>query len=75
MPERKQTETQSVSSRDLAIAAARAAADKQGERVVVLDVRELIVITDYFVIASKPATSAAVSNASIRSSLIGQEPL
>ena len=52
MPERKQTETQSVSSRDLAIAAARAAADKQGERVVVLDVRELIVITDYFVIAS-----------------------
>src|SRR6266480_4792758 len=32
--------------------AARAAADKQGERVVVLDVRELIVITDYFVIAS-----------------------
>ena len=52
MPERKDTETQSVSSRDLAIAAARAAADKQGERVVVLDVRELIVITDYFVIAS-----------------------
>ena len=52
MPERKDTETQGVSSRDLAIAAARAAADKQGERVVVLDVRELIVITDYFVIAS-----------------------
>ena len=52
MPERKDTETQGVSSRDLAIAAARAAADKQGERVAVLDVRELIVITDYFVIAS-----------------------
>jgi ribosome-associated protein len=52
VPERKDTETQGVSSRDLAIAAARAAADKQGERVVVLDVRELIVITDYFVIAS-----------------------
>jgi len=41
-----------VPSRDLAVAAARAAADKQGERVVVLDVRELIVITDYFVISS-----------------------
>ena len=40
------------SSRDLAVAAARAAADKQGERVVVLDVRDLIVITDYFVISS-----------------------
>jgi len=36
----------------MAVAAARAAADKQGERVAVLDVRELIVITDYFVIAS-----------------------
>ena len=41
-----------ASSRDLAVAAARAAADKQGERVAVLDVRELIVITDYFVITS-----------------------
>ena len=40
------------SSRGLAVAAARAAADKQGERVAVLDVRELIVITDYFVITS-----------------------
>jgi ribosome-associated protein len=37
---------------DLALAAARAAADKQGQRIVVLDMRELIVITDYFVIAS-----------------------
>jgi ribosome-associated protein len=36
----------------VALAAARAAADKQGERIVVLDMRELIVITDYFVIAS-----------------------
>lgn len=35
-----------------ASAAASAAADKQGERIVVLDVRELIVITDYFVICS-----------------------
>ena len=49
MPEGKDKE---ASSRDLAVAAARAAADKQGERVAVLDVRELIVITDYFVITS-----------------------
>ena len=39
-------------SRDLACRAARAASSKQGESVVVLDVRELITITDYFVIAS-----------------------
>jgi ribosome-associated protein len=31
---------------------ARAAAEKQADRIVVLDVRDLIVITDYFVIAS-----------------------
>jgi ribosome-associated protein len=37
---------------DLACVAARAASEKQGEDVVVLDVRELITITDYFVIAS-----------------------
>ena len=49
MPERK--DQQQASSRDLAVAAARAAADKQGERIVVMDVRDLIVITDYFVIA------------------------
>lgn len=36
----------------MAIAAARAAADKQAGDVVVLDVRAPIVITDYFVIAS-----------------------
>ena len=39
-------------SRELAVSAARAAASKQGDRIVVLDVRDLIVITDYFVIAS-----------------------
>jgi ribosome-associated protein len=39
-------------SRRAAVAAARAAASKQGRDVVILDVRELIVITDYFVIAS-----------------------
>jgi ribosome-associated protein len=52
VPERKSPEVPGASSRDLAVAAARAAAEKQGERIVVMDVRELIVITDYFVIAS-----------------------
>lgn len=37
---------------DFACLAARAASSKQGEDVLVLDVRELITITDYFVIAS-----------------------
>ncbi len=41
-----------LGSRDLAIAAARAAAAKQAEDVVILDVRELIVITDAFVICT-----------------------
>ncbi len=39
-------------SRDLACRAAQAATTKQADNVVVLDVRELITITDYFVIAS-----------------------
>lgn len=39
-------------SKDLAVRAARASADKQARDVVVLQVRDLIVITDYFVIAS-----------------------
>jgi ribosome-associated protein len=39
-------------SRATAVAAAQAAAAKQGDDIVILDVRELIVITDYFVIAS-----------------------
>jgi ribosome-associated protein len=39
-------------SRDVAIAAARAAADKQGADIVVLDVSTTLVITDYFVICS-----------------------
>ena len=38
-------------SRELVVAAARAAAEKQARDIVVLDVRELIVITDYFLIA------------------------
>ncbi len=36
----------------MAIAAARAAADKQAADIVVLDVRKTLVITDYFVICS-----------------------
>jgi len=39
-------------SRQVAVAAARAAAAKQATDIVVLDVHELIVITDYFVICS-----------------------
>jgi ribosome-associated protein len=39
-------------SREVAIAAARAAVGKQGEDVTVLDVRSVIVITDFFVIVS-----------------------
>jgi ribosome-associated protein len=39
-------------SRELATVAARAASGKQARDVVVLDVRDLIVITDYFVIAT-----------------------
>jgi ribosome-associated protein len=39
-------------SRATAVTAAQAAAAKQGSDIVILDVRELIVITDYFVIAS-----------------------
>jgi len=39
-------------SREMAVAAARTAASKQGRQVVILDVRELITITDYFVIVS-----------------------
>ena len=39
-------------SREVAIAAARAATTKQAEHIAILDVHELIVITDYFVICS-----------------------
>lgn len=50
MPLPRDSET--PASVDIAVAAARAAAEKQAERIVVLDVRKTIVITDYFVIAS-----------------------
>ena len=39
-------------SKEVAVAAARAAASKQGADIAILDVHELIVITDFFVIAS-----------------------
>ncbi len=39
-------------SREAAVAAARAAAAKQGTEIVILDVSKIIVITDYFVIAT-----------------------
>ena len=42
----------SEASLDAALAAARAAAGKQARDLVILDVHELIVITDYFVICS-----------------------
>lgn len=39
-------------SRELVAAAARAASSKQARDIVILDVRDLIVITDYFLIAT-----------------------
>jgi ribosome-associated protein len=41
-------------SRAVAVGAARAAAGKQADRIVILDVSEVIVITDFFVICSAP---------------------
>ncbi len=42
----------SAGSQEVAAAAARAAADKQAEDVVILDVHDLIVITDFFVVCT-----------------------
>ena len=55
-------------SRDVAIAAARAAASKQGEAIVILDVHDLIAITDYFVIltGTNRRQVAAVSDTIVR---------
>ena len=44
--------TVAADSRRLAATAARTASSKQAERITVIDVRELITITDYFVICS-----------------------
>lgn len=41
-----------LESNDLALLAAEAAADKKGGDIVVIDVAELLVVTDYFVIAT-----------------------
>jgi ribosome-associated protein len=41
-----------IEPKQLAIRAARAASSKQGQHIMVLDVQDLIAITDYFVIAS-----------------------
>ena len=62
----------------LAVTAARAAAEKQAERPVILDVRDLIVITDCFVIASGTSdrhvrTIADAVEEAIRG--IGRKPL
>jgi ribosome-associated protein len=48
----KERASKAPDSRELAFAAARAASDKQATGITILDVRSLIVITDYFVIAS-----------------------
>ena len=50
--EHRQAASSVADSREAAIAAARAAADKQADDVTILDVQELIVITDFFVICS-----------------------
>lgn len=41
-------------ARELALAAAQAAADKKAEDIVIIDVTERLVITDAFVLASAP---------------------
>lgn len=65
-------------SRDLAIAAAQAASDKQGEDVLILDVRDLIVITDYFVICgggNDPQVKTIAEEIEKRLREMGQKPL
>jgi ribosome-associated protein len=65
-------------SREVAIAAARAAVGKQGEDVTVLDVRSVIVITDFFVIVSgRSARQVRTITESIESALkeLGVKPV
>lgn len=56
-----------LTEREVAIRAARAADEKKAEDVLVLDLRDLTVITDYFVICS------GTTNAQVRAILEGVE--
>lgn len=54
-----------ISSLDIALAAARAADERKAFDIMILDVRELVDVTDYFVIATgrnNPQVEAIVSN-------------
>jgi len=64
-PERWQHGRRKAESRALAKACARAADDKKAEDVVILDLRKLTSVTDYFVIATagNPRHMGAVSDA------------
>jgi ribosome-associated protein len=65
-------------ARELAIAAAHAAADKKASDVVVLDVSDQLVITDAFVIASAPnerQVGAIVDNVEEKLRLAGRKPV
>ena len=65
-------------SRELALVAAAAAADKKAHDVVVLDVSEQLIITDCFVIASAPnerQVGAIVDNVEEKLREIGTKPV
>ncbi|WP_026359952.1 ribosome silencing factor [Amycolatopsis nigrescens] len=65
-------------ARDLATAAAHAAADKKATDVVVLDVSDQLVITDAFVIASAPnerQVGAIVDNVEEKLRIAGHKPV
>ncbi|WP_298176480.1 ribosome silencing factor [Saccharomonospora sp.] len=65
-------------ARDLATAAARAAADKKATDVVLIDVSERLVITDIFVIASAPnerQVGAIVDNIEEKLRSAGHKPV
>jgi len=54
MVDRRRTVAASERSRELALTAAQAAADKKAQDVVIIDVADQLVITDAFVLASAP---------------------
>ncbi|WP_116044774.1 ribosome silencing factor [Amycolatopsis palatopharyngis] len=65
-------------ARDLATAAAHAAADKKASDIVVLDVSDQLVITDAFVIASAPnerQVGAIVDNVEEKLRVAGHKPV